>query len=288
MAARNSAEGHRVIAAINGDVWGLSSPSMYAPNGLHVQNGELMVATRVGKATFGVRADNSPFLGAPGLVASLTDTAGRVTQVARLNQWRRTGELILYTSRFGGSTLTNTSGTEVVLNAVPTALRRARRFTGTVAAVRKDRGNTSLAPGRMVLSGSGAGATALNRLAVGQVVTLNVGVTPGWETVRQAIGGREWIIQNGAIDIFPRPDSADVSHPRSVIAQKADGQGDPRDDRRAAAGLQRRDDAARRGPLPPGPRRRVGDEPRRRWVDRDARPQEGRHQRLDHQSSVRR
>ena len=44
-AGRDSAEGHRVIAAINGDSWsGYEDVRLSPPKGLHVQDGELMVA----------------------------------------------------------------------------------------------------------------------------------------------------------------------------------------------------------------------------------------------------
>ena len=48
-------------------------------------------------------------------------------------------------------------------------------------------------------------------------------MTPGWEAVQQAVGGREWIVRDGAVNISPHPASADEIHPRSAVGLTADG-----------------------------------------------------------------
>jgi hypothetical protein len=48
-------------------------------------------------------------------------------------------------------------------------------------------------------------------------------ITPGWESIQQAVGGREWIVRDGVVNITPRPASAVEIHPRSAIGLTADG-----------------------------------------------------------------
>src|SRR4051794_28172092 len=52
-ANRKSREGHRALAAINGDSWsGSSSGALAAPNGINVQAGELQVAPPTSRPSF--------------------------------------------------------------------------------------------------------------------------------------------------------------------------------------------------------------------------------------------
>jgi hypothetical protein len=48
-------------------------------------------------------------------------------------------------------------------------------------------------------------------------------VTAGWESIQQAVGGREWIVRDGLVSISPHPASADEIHPRSAVGLTADG-----------------------------------------------------------------
>ena len=59
-AHRKSTEGHRAVAAINGDFWG----ERQAPIGLHIQDGELVTSPLAARPTFGVEADGESGFGA--------------------------------------------------------------------------------------------------------------------------------------------------------------------------------------------------------------------------------
>ena len=97
----HSAEGHRVIAAINGDVWaGFSNDLEDAPNGLYVEAGELVTAGTAGRPTFGVGPDGRPILGSPLVGITLGTTSAGQFVINRVNQLRRAGETVLYTPPF--------------------------------------------------------------------------------------------------------------------------------------------------------------------------------------------
>ena len=224
IAARKSREGHRAVAAVNGDVWsGYTASAYHAPNGIHIQDGELMVASSSSPATFGIGPDRRAMLGSVSSMASVTASTGASYSVARVNQRRRANELVLYTPRFDGSTLTSAGGTEVILSGAMLPITPSGTWTALVDQVRVGLGNSSTAPGTLVLSGTGPAASFLNALQPGEVVTLTTSITPGWEGVTQAISGREWIVRDGSTYIWPRPASANVAHPRSAIGIRADG-----------------------------------------------------------------
>ena len=92
-AINRSHEAHRVIAAINGDVWaGFSNDAESAPNGLDVEAGELVTSGTAGRPTFGVGADGRPILGSPLVTTTLaTATLGQFV-INRVNQLRRSAE----------------------------------------------------------------------------------------------------------------------------------------------------------------------------------------------------
>ena len=69
----------------------------------------------------------------------------------------------------------------------------------------------------------GPPTSPLAALPPGEPVTLTTTVTAGWESVQQAVGGREWIVRDGAVSISPRPASADEIHARSAVGLTADG-----------------------------------------------------------------
>ncbi len=224
IAARKSWEGHRAVAAINGDVWsGYTASAYHAPNGIHIQDGELMVASSSSPATFGIGPDRRAMLGSVSSTASVTSSTGASYSVARVNQRRRANELVLYTPRFDSSTLTSAGGTEVILSGAMLPITPSGTWTALVDQVRTGKGNSPTAPGTLVLSGTGPAASFLNALLPGEVVTLTTSITPGWEGVTQAISGREWIVRDGSTYVWPRPASANVAHPRSAIGIRADG-----------------------------------------------------------------
>ena len=119
---------------------------------------------------------------------------------------------------------------------------------------------------------NGGTTSGLEALLPGDSLQLMLSITPGWEGVREAVGGREFIVRDGMTDISPRPALADQLHP-------ADGGGDhrgrrpgPGDRRRAPDRLQHRRRPSRAGRADAVARRGPGAEHGRRRLDDDGRP----------------
>ena len=159
-AGRVSRNGHRVVAAINGDIWGTDDPSdSRGPIGLQVHTGELYTATKALKPTLGFDAAEQPKMADVSLRMTLMLPDGITSlPIDRVNKPRRSGEFALYTRRWGASTETLANGTEVVLTGAALPLRVSGTWTATVATVRPAAGNTPIPAGALVLSAHGTDA----------------------------------------------------------------------------------------------------------------------------------
>src|SRR3990172_2684545 len=221
-AISRSVEGHRVIAAINGDVWaGFSNDMEDAPNGLHVEAGELGTARTTGRPPLGGGPDGRPILGSPLVSIMLGTTSAGQFVINRVNQLRRAGDVVLYTPHFDSRTSSAASGIDVVISGLALPLRPSGTWTGFVSTVRPAEGGWPIDPGTVVVTVPAS--STLGTLLPGEPVTLSTTITPGWESIQQAVGGREWIIRDGVVSITPHPPSADEIHARSAIGLTADG-----------------------------------------------------------------
>lgn len=224
-ANRKNHEGHRAVAAINADFFDANQ----APFGIHIENGELIAYGPKPRPSFGLTAERRVFIGNAGVSGSLCRVDGICMPVARVNQSRTmgegTGELVLYTTRFGDSTGTDESGTEVTLSGAPSPLPIKGSFEFTVKRVRTKYGATKLTTGEVVLSGSGVGAKFLDLLPDGAHVALTLTPTSGWETVTHAISGPNMLVREGSIAIDPYQHGyADVALARTGIGITAKGE----------------------------------------------------------------
>ncbi len=221
-ALRASTEGHRAVAAINGDVWGgYASPTQFAPNGIDIHAGELVTAARTARPTFGIDASGKPLIGNVLVTVSLTWPDGTTRTIEHVNQGRTDPQFALYTPRFGPTTPDDVGGTDVVLQGVTLPLAPTGTQPAVVREVRPALGGIAIAPDTVVLNGPAG--SQLDTLKPGDPLPLTLSITPGWENVREAIGGREFIIQDGVTNISPRPPIADQLHPRTALGITAAG-----------------------------------------------------------------
>jgi hypothetical protein len=223
-AARASRDGHRVIAAINGDTFGAVDAKTRAPAGLQVHLGEVITGSTTTKPTLGFDADENARLGDVSLRASMTLADG-VTKLAidRVNKPRQSGDLVLYTRRWGTSTHTSTGGAEVVLTGAALPLRVSGTWTATVASVKPTGHDSAIPVGSLVLSAQGTDAAKLATLVPGSTVMIATSITAGWEGTLEAIGGREWLVEGGHTNIRPVSTLTAETHPRTAIALRANG-----------------------------------------------------------------
>ena len=224
-AGRVSRNGHRVIAAINGDVWVTDDASgTRAPGGLSIHLGELVTGSSTARPTLGFDGEGKPQLGDVSVTAAVTLSDGTTSlAIDRVNKPRRSGDLVLYTRRWGASTRALAGGTEVVLTGAALPLRASGTWTASVASVAPARGNTAIPAGSLVLSAQGTDAAALAGLTKGSTVMVTTTITSGWEDVVEAVSGREWLVDGARQSIRPVSTFTTAAHPRTAVALRADG-----------------------------------------------------------------
>lgn len=224
-ALRASREGHRAVAAINGDVWsGYASPTQFAPNGIDIHAGELVTAAAARRPTFGIDTAGHPLIGNVLESVTLTWPDGSTSPIEHVNQARTDYQFALYTPRFGPTTAEDVGGTDVVLAGVTLPLAPTGVHQAVVREVRAALGGIPIAPDTVVLNGPSG--WLIDALKPGDSLSIALSIagdTPGWENVREAIGGREFIVRDGTTSISPHPAIADQLHPRTALGITAAG-----------------------------------------------------------------
>jgi len=218
MAAHADRPGNRVIAGINADFFDISGHATGLPNGIFIGDGTILTSAEAPYA-FGLKADGTAVYGNPKLTKTVT-IGGTTTSLTHINRYRETNQLVLYTNDYYTSTKTNSSGDEIRLEIVEGAAKSGETMRMTVTEVRKDAGDTPLAPGTAVLSASGTARAVLAGLSVGDEVTASFALEGEWSDVTVAVGGQGPLIKDGVIQ--PNVPPAGV-HPRTAIGTKADG-----------------------------------------------------------------
>ena len=221
-AQENSGPGQEVVAGVNGDFFSTGT-LRGIPSDVLIHDGELVASPGSGYA-FGITEKGNPLIGRPQWRVDLViDNA--VYPVDLVNRERSADSLVLYTSRFAPSTLTNAYGTEAVLAVEEGALVPGEEITATVEAVYDRIGNASLAEETWVLSAHGKARDLLLRLSEGDEVTIRMSLTPPWDEVVEAVGGHPLLVENGQIRIDPQNPSFDGrKEPRTAVGYTAQGE----------------------------------------------------------------
>lgn len=219
MAARESNEGHRVVAAINGDFY----KSNFRPVGIFVDEGMIFTGPHPYRAAFLVDKNGTPFIETVSMRTVVKTPSGEIS-VDTINPGESSPDSVeLYTPPFGSSTNTDASHTEVELEMLNKEFIPNQPCQARIVAVKKDQGNTALAPGRLVLSASGtAKATVEQYCAPGDVVTLLADIPQVPGPVVAAIGGVPKLLTKGKIEIDTQKEHinrnfATDKHPRTAV-----------------------------------------------------------------------
>jgi hypothetical protein len=160
---------------------------------------------------------------------AIVDAGGTKRPLDGVNRPRGADELVLFTPAFHQTTLTDASGTEVVV-------RRGR-----VVEVREDAGSTPIPPDGFVLSAKGASRDwARQHLGRRARVKVSAALKPAdvpdtsaahaknpWSTAEDVVGGGPKIVTAGRVDITLErekvlPSFSTTRHPRTAIASLPD------------------------------------------------------------------
>ena len=222
------AQGKRVVAAVNGDFYVVSSG---VPVGLVITDG-LLRSSDGGFHAIGFRADGTALLGKPGLTVdarfAYTMEDGTPMEIhcrpVSVNKDRNNTGVFLYTYDFNAAHTTGTTqpGVDVVCTILEGSLSIGGALTAAVDYVAEAGTATSIGENQLVFSTNlNADAALLDQMRsipAGAVLTLSV-QAPGWEDVMYAVGGLYSLVENGME--VPGLDAA--SAPRTAVGQRPDG-----------------------------------------------------------------
>lgn len=233
MYKRNDSPGHDMIAAYNGDFFHTSSTDATATGmsrmGL-ISNGECIL-NPVGYPMFVLSDDKVAYTELLYFNATLS-TATSSTRIHTLNSHALefdaaddSERMILYTHAYGTLTNATTGGTKVIIAPKEGEFSFASNSTigCIVESIDDNTGATTIPAGKAVLYGTGANATFLQGLTVGEECTITISNSmPAQASVtgiKEALGGSgHFIIQDGEVVISGNPDI----HPRTFMGISQD------------------------------------------------------------------
>jgi hypothetical protein len=214
MVERHDREGHRVVAAINGDFYTTSWPVA-----MQVVDGEMVVGAVRNRPGVSFSSDNRVRVEVPLFTGTITTSNGDLS-IDGVNRARGTEEVVFY-NRFRGSTTGTTSdGREVIVSAVDEWIvnEPVRVVVESIATA----GNNSIPSGGAILSGQGSAGDALfAAVSTGDTLEVYLEGRPAAENITQMISGGPFIVKEGQVDVGPRGDGVD-RHPRTAAGINAD------------------------------------------------------------------
>lgn len=156
-------------------------------------------------------------------------------EITDINRSRQSDELILYTPQYDATTLTDNSGTEVLVEmSRPTLiLPLPNGVSGQIVEVRVNKGSTPIPFDHIVLSGKGKTANQLkNNAHGGETILISQEIkhyqsncsTPlslDWTKTFASIGGSFYFLRDSEIQSFS-DEGANIRNPRTAIAFNQD------------------------------------------------------------------
>ena len=255
----NNGEGKTAIAAINGDLWMMSSAhsrvegsgtsyggysdavvtkALTLPRGFNVYDGEIVCSAYMQQETpyegefwsFGVTEDNIPMIGCPELIMSVTNNAtGTTVNPHGLNRLPANNALVVYTDKGCLNNYALSDAYEVVIDCgYDYTVRSGASITGTVTGIYSSSTatNPTMQANRIILTARGSALSLLSSFAVGNSVTLNFAVnekynrnSEGWQNVKNAVGGHMPFVVDGV----KQETGSTNNYPTTIVGIKHDG-----------------------------------------------------------------
>lgn len=226
MAIRSTTDTKIFYAGTNGDFF-VTQGDVGLPVGLTVVNSEFAhtpsaaTSRRVG----GVSEDMKGLLATQLEFSFNLQTATETYPISHVNYKRGENELVLYNKHNAASTATNAYGTELLAELLP---GEKWETSGSVKLKITDKqqniGSMAIPADKVVLSGHGTMAAALDALNIGDEVTVNMSLKFDGEEVdvAQCIGGDTYalIVNNGQVE---QSNFWNEVHPRTAFGASQDG-----------------------------------------------------------------
>lgn len=183
------------------------------PLGILIINRKLLSSPIYGRSVCGITDDNNIVFGNPDFSGNFK-TGNINISIDGVNQTRRINSLVVYTSEYAPTTMTEDDGVELIL------------VKGKIVAIQNK--NSSIPPDGVVISASGSKAQMLKEVKLGAATYLNYSVDEPWSSIKHAVGGGPRLLKDGKIFINGEEEHFSSSittgrHPRTAIGVTFDG-----------------------------------------------------------------
>ncbi len=198
------AKRYNAVAAINGAYF----TSRGDPIGTLIINRNLISSPLYRRSVFGVTEDETLVFGNPDFDGKLL-AQGFEMKIDAVNQPRRGDRLVVFTSEYSRSTLTQEDGLELVL------------VKEKIVGIHKR--DALIPPDGVVVSAGGRKAEELACLRLGQTVKLDYSIDKPWNQIKHAVCGGPRLVSDGKVNINGKEEKFDHSivhgrHPRTAVA----------------------------------------------------------------------
>ncbi len=230
---------HTPIGSVNGNFWivsgqGYPNDLLGVPHSGSIRNGEMVTEPNDwnrGHGNIGFAAldknkklwiDDMNFDGK--VIVEGQDSYS----ISQVNRVRGADELVFF-NNYVGKTRTDDSGTEVFIKPVEGQIWGINEDVSCeVIRIIKGKGSNDILPGESVLSGSGIAQTFLDKLQVGQLLKVNMGVCTLVDNfkpmVQQMVTGNALVMKNGELTDRNTNESYNSQlYPRTGIGMSEDG-----------------------------------------------------------------
>jgi exopolysaccharide biosynthesis protein len=214
------------IAAVNGGYFRMTGTFAGDSTGTLQIDGRLLSEPDRGRAAVGFlrTADGSRLVMGHVTWQGSISAGGQRRRLDGINRPRGANQIVLFTPEFHDTTLTDDTGTEVVVR------------NGIVEDVRDNAGSSAVPPNGLVISATGTARQWVRaRLRKGVAVAVAVGLRPVdrgaanlWPKAEDILGAGPKLVTAGRVDITDKrekmlPTFATDRHPRTAIAALRDG-----------------------------------------------------------------
>lgn len=220
IAKRKSTPGNVYFAGTNADFYNTQTGE---PINGFITGGVMGRKPYAGRELIGVTDTKSPVLDLMTFDGKVVNGAESFT-ITNTNIGRGTNQLILFNYLQGASTGTNIYGTEVLVELVSGDWSVNSNLSVKVVSKEDGVGNMIIPSDKAVLSGNGTAKAFLDKINVGDVISLNLGYTLNSQpsimyNLQEVVGGDRIILKNGEIT---DNDWAE-RHPRTSMGYSQDG-----------------------------------------------------------------
>jgi len=205
-AARYNKEGHKVVGAINGDFYNVSTGE---PTNIQVINGQ-MIYPPVDRVAFAMDEFKKPLIEIFDYKASIQIGNNPGASIDIFNQAYVAGKSAIYNSFYGPRTKTPKGVTEITVTPVTDWITND---TMKCVVTKSDTtGNVTLSRTTAVISGQSEFAQYLKMASIGDTIKICLKIKPSLSKITQAIGGNVRLVKDGV----PHSDNGD-RHPRTAV-----------------------------------------------------------------------